>query len=771
VNRDPSDDNETIHVTAQDALHVVDHSTTFTGDVELRQGTRQINASFISLDAVSDIATMHGAVSIREPGILLRGDEATGNLFAGTGVIDTATFILHQSRMRGRATRIYKEENNQLLIQDGDFTRCDPDVNTWSVHGKSIRLKPDEGHGVARDVTLKIKDIPVAYFPYFRFPISEDRLSGFLMPAFGQDSSGGTDIVIPYYFNLAPQYDATYTFRSLWKRGLIHSGEFRLLSENSNNLINATFLKDDDIYDDRTNFDLSSGGTFPQFEKQDRWLLHSSHSGAWGDNWRTSLNYSAVSDNDYLHDIGGDVGSTAIDQATDQIDENLGNIKIPALTRDASITYRKEKWSTSLLVQGFQTLDLLSREEYEKLPELVVAYADDFQHLTLDMKVQYTYFDKNTDGIIGPLATTGQRAVTDVRVSAPIRNAWGYIIPSLGILHRKYDLNDEPLTARSSPEIATPSFSLDSGLIFDRPFSLMGHDFLQTLESRLYYLYVQFDEQDDLPRFDATPITPSYPQLFRNNRFAGYDRLGDANQISLGISTSFLFADTGAEFLRASIGQTYYFQDREVIFKPTLSEDPTVGSSPLFTELRMALGSAMSLTSSFEWEPREGRSNRGKLAFKYYPDNRRILNLTYSYTSPEVKSLFLPGQLRNSEESDVSFIWPIRGKWSAIGRWNFGWDENQTIESLFGVEYNDCCWRFRVVFRRFLKEPRFITVVVDDPDSPTGESTLIGLDHRAESGIFFEFQLKGLADLGGRLDRLLENSIPGYRTREDRMGL
>jgi LPS-assembly protein len=296
----------------------------------------------------------------------------------------------------------------------------------------------------------------------------------------------------------------------------------------------------------------------------------------------------------------------------------------------------------------------------------------------------------------------------------------------------------------------------------------MNRAFQQTLEPRLYYLYVEFDEQADLPQFDATATTPSYSQLFRRNRFAGYDRLGDANQISLGISTSFLFSSTGAEFLRASIGQTYYFQDREVIFRPSRSEDPTAESSPIFSQLRMALGSTMSLNTRLEWDPSEGRTNQGKLSFKYYPDERRILNVTYSYTNPEVKSLFVDGET-NSKESDLSFFWPVYRNWSAIGRWNYGWNANQTIESLFGVEYNSCCWRFRVAFHRFLKSPRVITVTVDDPDSPTGQRTERGLDRRSDTGIFFEFQLKGLADLGGSLDRLLEDSIPGYRAREERL--
>ncbi len=766
----PPDVNDPIHASAVDALHIVDHSTTFNGDVKIRQGSRRITSPFISIDDESEIATLGGPITMREPGLLLHGDAATANLFAGTGVVDAATFVMHQGGLRGRAVKLHKLTDNRLLIEDGDFTRCEPDKNTWSIHGKTINLLADEGYGVARNVTVKIKEVPIAYFPYFRFPLNDERLSGFLMPGIGYISDGGTDISLPYYFNLAPNYDATYTPRSLWKRGLIHEAEFRYLTKRTNNFISGAFIKKDDIYDDRTTIDLSEDGSIPPFEKQDRWLLHTTHSGAWNRNWSTSFTYSAVSDTDYLRDIGGDVGSTATDRATDRVDASLGRNTIPALNRNAYVRYRGDKWRSSLLVQGFQLIDPFAPEQYEKLPSFITSYRDTYKGLMLDMKFDYTYFAKDNADISGPLATTGQRAVFDATVDAPFRNQWGFIIPSLNIIHRKYDLNDVPDLARTSPEITTPSFSLDTGLIFDRYFDAFGGEYQQTLEPRLYFLYAGFDEQDDLPQFDAGASTPSYSQLFRKNRFTGYDRIGDAEQLTVGISTSFLFADTGAEFLKASLGQVYYFQDREVLFRPFPSDDPTASSSPLFAEMRMRFGKKLSVAGSYEWEPRENRSNRGKFSLRYVSGTRKILNLSYSYTSPEVQQVFR-GLIRTAEESDVSFIWPIRGNWSSIGRWNFGWDSDQTIESLIGLEYNDCCWKFRVAYRRFLKNPRLITITVDDPLNPGSDIDIPFLQQRSDSGIFVEIQLKGLANLGGRLDRLLEDSIPGYRAREDRIGL
>ncbi len=764
----PPNENQPIHVSARDALHVADHSTTFTGDVEIQQGSRRINSEFASMDAATDIATLQGPVAIRETGLLLHGRQASGNLFAGTGVIDGATFLLHQSRMQGSATQIHKKANNELLIEDGDFTRCNPGKNTWSMQGKNIRLVTDEGYGVARDLTIRVKNVPVAYFPYFRFPINDERQSGFLMPGIGQDSDGGTELDIPYYFNLAPHHDATYRFRSMWKRGLIHEAKYRRLTKNTNNLIDGAIILKDDIYDDRTELDLRSGAITPGIEKRDRWLVHATHDGGRNHRWKSSIRYSAVSDNDYLSDIGGSVGSASPHQMSQVNDRNLENRTTPALDRIGSISYHGHKWKSKIQVQGFQSLDDFALEQYEKLPELSVSYRDKYDFLTLDTKFRYTHFDRDTDNLRGALAITGQRGVVDATLAMPVRRAWGFVIPALNLIHRKYNLSNTAATVSNSPSLTTPSLSLDSGLVFDRFFRWRNKKFQQTLEPRLFYLYTEFDRQDDLPRFDASASTPSYSQMFRRNRFSGYDRIADTHQMSIGVSTSLLSADTGAEFLKASIGQIQYFKNREVVFQPKTGDDLSANSSALFTELRLALGANLSMNSSFEWEPRNGRSNRGKYSLKYRPDEYKIVNLSYSYTSSEVQSARL---FQRQEESDLSFIWRIASKWSAIGRWNFGWDDDQTIESLLGVEYNDCCWKFRVVFRRFIEDPRLMTITFDDPSSPAGQSQFTRLDHRADSGIFLEFQLKGLAELGGRLDRLLEDSIPGYRARENRIGM
>jgi LPS-assembly protein len=247
-------------------------------------------------------------------------------------------------------------------------------------------------------------------------------------------------------------------------------------------------------------------------------------------------------------------------------------------------------------------------------------------------------------------------------------------------------------------------------------------------------------------------ITPGYDSLFRQNRYVGYDRVGDANQIALGITTRYLDETTGAQRLAISIGQIFYMDDRTVNDTDFPGNNPVDGTSPVFISLTTQ-AKGLDLRASYEHDTEHNRSNRGSIALRYISDNHAIFNFSYSMVDKLQQKT-----LRNREETDLSFRWPLgqSNAWSLVGRWNYGWDEGQTIESLFGVEYNDCCWRARVVFRRNLERPR--TVGISQP----GTATQFFQDRRADSGIYFEFQLKGLASLGGRLDNWLHNSIPGY---------
>ena len=725
---------DTVRARANSALHVTDHSTTLTGEIEINRGDLQLKADFATIDAETEIYTAEGSVQLRQVDMLLQGERMTGNLFAGTASIDSASFLLHRSRVRGSATRLAKDSDNNLTIESGEFTTCEPGSNTWSVAGKSITLKNDEGYGIARDVTLSIKDVPVAYFPWFRFPIDDRRQSGFLMPNIGRDSDGGTDITIPYYFNLKPNLDATYTLRNLHKRGLMHEGEIRYLNSSSSNVLAATFLPSDDVYDDRELIDTTSS----DFDEQNRWLAHIDHHGRFG-RWTSRINFTSVSDTDYFHDIGSFTNTKT------RFDRALGQSDSPAILRTGSLAYDHGNWGALLELRSFQELSQQRNEQYSVLPRLTVHGSRNLARVKLASRIQMTEFDHSDS------QPTGSRVVVDSDMRLPFRKPWGFLTPALRVIYRDYNLDDTITPVRDSASLTTSLASLDAGLIFERRTTIRGQRIRQTLEPRFFYLYAEEDFQDDLPSFDSTPLTSSYDNLFRDTRFTGYDRVGDANQIALGVSTS-LFSLNGTRLLSASIGQLFHLEDREVNIGLTPGVDPAADTSPLFAGINTRYRN-ITVNAFYEYDRDSRQSNRGFISFKYRNAKDAALNVTYTLTDTSVQRHRLP---RNEEETNISFVWPLSTRWQFIGRWNYGWDDSETIESLFGVEYNDCCWKARIVFRRNLEEPRLIGLTTP------GSGVRFVTDRRADSGIYFEFQLKGLASLGGRLDSLIEDSIPGY---------
>jgi LPS-assembly protein len=368
-------------------------------------------------------------------------------------------------------------------------------------------------------------------------------------------------------------------------------------------------------------------------------------------------------------------------------------------------------------------------------------------------------------------AITGDRAIVATTLSYPVLRRWGFFTPAVELMHRQYNLdyNDNPLGAGvdGHQDLTTAIFNIDTGLYFDRPMQFGGRSLRQTLEPRLFYLYSEEKFQDDLPLFDVSPITPGFGQLFRNNRFTGADRVADANQLSLGLTTRLLDQKTGRQLLSASIGQIQYFADRGVNLAATLPPDITTPRSPLFTEATLSPSDDIRIRAALEWEPRTNTTNRTHVSIKYSSEARRIINLGYSYTNPDIERRDGVAQ----EESNISAIWPITGHWSGIGLWNFDLDRHQTLETLVGVEFNDCCWKSRLVLRRFTLQPQTVTLLVNDPSSATGLATIDTINNNVDTGVFFEVQFKGLATLGRRLDALLNETIPGYRRRENQIAL
>ena len=645
----PPAEETTRTASARSATHQDNQITTLAGQVAFVYDRLQIHGDRATIDAETEQYSVEGSVRIREPGLLVHGSRATGNLRDGSARVTDASFLLHEHQLRGTAETISRApvpqnpektdagtdagtdadtkgatgsaNNNHLIITSGTFTTCAPGSNAWTITGKSIELKQALGHGIARGMTLRVKDVPIAYFPWFRFPINDQRQSGFLSPGAGTDKDGGTDIVIPYYLNLAPHYDATYSLRSLWKRGVMHEAEFRYLGKHTHNLIAGTLLPRDDKYDDRVPFDPTQPAA--GFKKQDRWLVHLAHRGG-TQSWISRINYTSVSDVDYLRDLGSSGKET-------------GSNHSAALRRVGSLSWYARHWRGSLAFQDFQNLNQIPLNQYNTLPRLALDYSRRFSAINIKSKVQLSRFDRKADDR-NPNPIVGSRFITDSEISLRLRKPWGFITPGLGIIHRRYRLDDVPQADREAPTITTRRASLDAGLVFERQTSPAATEgFYQTLEPRAYLLYVEEDFQNDLPTFDSIAITPGLSQIFRPNRFTGYDRIGDASQVSLGLTTNLSSVATGEQLLRVGMGQILYFRNRKVTLDTGPDLDRTATTSPLFVSAQARFSRTLTARALYERDTDASRSNRGYIGLKYRAHNRAVFNLSYTYSNSQVQ--------------------------------------------------------------------------------------------------------------------------------------
>jgi len=692
--------------------------STLTGDVVVQQGYRQISSNQATIDRDSGKARFTGESKYREPGILLIGQDTEVDMDAETVTISNAEFVSHEANLRGTAKLIEGNAQNQILVRDGEVTRCEPGVNTWALRGKSIELDREKGVGTVRHATLRIKNVPVLYTPYLRFPIDDRRKSGFLFPQIGS-SDDGLDIAVPYYFNIAENYDATVTPRFISDRGPGLELETRFLKPNQSGELGGAYLLDDD-----------------EFNDNDRWLVSFDQRGFLFDSIRTSVDYAAVSDEDYFSDLGGGLNVSSQTH----------------LLRIAEANWRNDWLNVTTRLQGYQTLDEIITDEnrpYDRLPQVLanLNYLHEPTGLQFRLNNEFAYFDRENRNLTGLAAATGSRVSVSPEVSWNLEWPFAYIRPTAQYRFIRYDLDDLDLNLEDSPELSVPTYSLDTGVFFERELTWRGAGLTQTFEPRLFYLKTPFEDQTELPDFDTSELTFGYNQLFRKNRFVGGDRIGDAEHLSVGLTTRFI-EKSGFERLRASIGQIYYFDDRCVALTGnpcnagTTSENfitSTTSQSAYVAEVQFALRSGWRMLADIEYDAELERTNKSSFSLRYQSDNNHIFNIGYRTRQDR----------QEIEQTDISFIWPLGQRWKILARWNQDLSESRVIEALAGIEYDSCCWSVRLVGRKWIN------------DDDLFASDLIE-ERRA---IYLQFQFKGLAGVGHSLEGILSDSIFGYREK------
>ena len=738
------------------------------GDVKLTQGYRQLQSDKATLDQDANTALLEGNIRLREPGVLMTGNTATMNMNSGEAQIQNASYLVHDAGARGDANSIDIDGNKVLTLDDGTFTRCEPDSNTWYLQGSELKIDPNTNQGTGKHVRLNIKGVPVFYTPYIRFPAGSQRQSGFLFPSISSSDGGGLDLAVPYYFNLAPNYDMTLTPRYLADRGEMLEAEVRHLSEGFDTVVSAAFLSSDKGGQDTDKDDLIDKGLLTENQAyphkgEDRWVFGVDQVGGLNSRWYSRIDYTQVSDVDYFRDLNN---------ASLQVNSNTH------LKKSGIFGYRSNHWLYEVKAEEFKTISTSAAEQYKQLPRIRID--GDYRlgdNWLLDLNhelVSFDHRDKDDTAII-----TGDRARIDYELAWDKQWIWGFFKPSVMVKSLHYKLDDEYLVAgaNDAPSFTAPQASVDTGLYFEREGSLIGNRYLQTFEPRLFYFYSERENQDELiditaggadVDFDTSDLTFTYSQLFRDTRFTGGDRIDDDNRLSIGLTSRIIDPNSGVERFSASLGQILYFDDRSVSL--TQKEDAALlnelnqrDDSEFAAQFGAQFGDFWRLRSDIIWDESENsKVRRGSASLRYKDDDLRLFNLSYRYTRKD-PLLSDPNDLDNDgdvndeisqtiEQGDVSFSLPLFGNWSTVGRANYDFTHNRELESLLGVEYNDCCYRFRLVARKWL-----------DNDLHSSVNSL-GLEE--DQGIFFEFQLKGLGSIGSKVTGVLNEGIYGYEERE-----
>jgi LPS-assembly protein len=684
-----------------------DQVARFSGDVYIAKGDMRAYADDAAVDQQTEILTLNGNVVIRDKNLLMQGTSASINTTDSTGNVENVEYVLHAAHMRGEAAVIERESESIANLQQSYITHCAPDSNAWAMKASKIVLNQETGMGTATHAVIKVKDVPIMYVPYITYPIDGKRRTGLLWPSIAV-SDEGIDITQPIYLNIAPDWDATLSPRYIGDRGLATELEVRHLNEYSDWVVSGAHI-DDRLYEDK------------------RWIFGMDERGRFNSNWWHSIDYTSVSDGDFFNDLGT---------------ESLTVRRTVNLRKQGKFGYQSKNWAFTTTATEYQTLDDSITEQYKLLPEMELQYRQGYEDFALSplFYSQLTQFD-----IEDTAKAKGTRLYAEPGVTYPMRWAGGFLTPTAKIRSVTYKLDDEhrlPTANEDNVGATAPMFSLDGGLYFDRDSNWFGSEYTHSLEPRLYYLYSEFEDQSDQPLFDTGQRTFDYNQLFRESRFTGVDRIDDANQISMGITTRFTNKATGIETFNASLGQIRYFKDRETTTNgSTLIED----SSEVAGELMWQPVDGLKNRVSILYDHREHFVKQGTYKMTYRGDNNVILNLGATYRNGNKSIDASTGEEIDSatRQSNVSTIFPISRHWSAMAKFNYDHTNERELEQIAGLSYESCCWKTSILYQEG-----------------------IDVNNEIDRGFYIEFQLKGLGGSGNKINSILSDSIQGYNERE-----
>ncbi len=619
------------------------------GNVRLRKRGQAVFADYLYYAFPEQQLTATGNVRFEKEGDVITGDKLFYNLETESGYFEKPRYHFQAFNARGGADLLVSEGPGRARIDKATYTNCDVGDDDWFLRADKLDLDRQRDVGVARNATVVFKGVPMLYSPYLDFSLSGRRKSGLLPPTIGSTGQSGFEYTQPFYWNIAPNLDATIAPRVLARRGVLLNTEFRYLESSLGGIMRGEWLPDD------------------RQEDETRYGYSWQHRQAFGYGFSGGLNVQGVSDDAYFTDLSDKISATSQTN----------------LPREGNIFYDGDWWNLNTRVQRFQTLqDPLAPvvPPYARAPQVVLnALRQTDINLDLGMQGEYVDFDH-------PTLLNGQRQILYPSISLPLQTSFFYVTPKAGYHYTRYSFED---SMREPETRELPIYSIDSAVTFERDTTIRGRSFVQTLEPRLYYVRIPFRPQDQLPNFDTALADFSLAQIFTENQFTGGDRINDANQLTAAVTSRLINPDTGGEQLRFILGQRYYFTEQQIKLD-TSAAARAFDRSDVLAAMTGRLSNKWIADLGLQYNANQSRMERSNVALRFQPEQGKLLNLGYRFTRDTL------------EQVDISSQWPIAGRWTGLGRWNYTLRDKRLLEGVVGLEYNAGCWAARLVMHRFV---------------------------------------------------------------------
>lgn len=670
----------------------------FTGNVDIAQGNSRLQADEVQLhqkqaegqpEPVRTVDAL-GNVHYDDNQVILKGPKGWSNLNTKDTNIWEGDYQMVGRQGRGKADLMKQRgENRYTILENGSFTSCLPGSNTWSVVGSEVIHDREEQVAEIWNARFKLGPVPVFYSPYLQLPVGDKRRSGFLIPNAKYSTNNYFEFYLPYYWNIAPNMDATITPHYMHRRGgIMWENEFRYLTQAGAGLMEFDYLNSDKVYEDE----------HPKDDNSRRWLFYWQHAGVLDQVWRFNVDYTKVSDTSYFNDFDNKYGSSTDGYATQKF----------------SVGYAVQNFDATISTKQFQVFDAQNSNSYSAQPQLDVNYyQNDVGPFDTRIYGQAVHFVNTNDNM--PEAT---RVHLEPTINLPLSNNWGSINTEAKLLATHYQqtnldwYNSNPNNVNKLDDSANrvmPQFKVDGKMIFERDMNILAPGYTQTLEPRAQYLYVPYRDQSHIYNYDSSLLQSDYSGLFRDRTYGGLDRIASANQVTTGV-TSRVYDDAAVERFNISVGQIYYFtESRTGDDNIKWENDDKTGSLVWAGDTYWRISDRWGLRSGIQYDTRLDSVATSSSSIEYRRDENRMVQLNYRYASSEYIQATLPSYYSTAEQykngiSQVGAVasFPIADRWSIVGAYYFDTNVNKEADSMLGLQYNSCCYAIRFGYERKL---------------------------------------------------------------------